>query len=394
MAALLTPVVLGNSLKLSNRVCMGSMTRNRCIDDGKPTQSSAIYYAQRAETGLIVAEGTFVSLHGSEWPFAPVMFTEDHAMAWKEVVDAVHQADGKIYFQPWHPGRIQNEDMPLLKQSGYPVLAPSPVPAKGGKFRTLEGQPGHTKNIMEIKNPKEIVEQFRTSVKLAKQASFDGIELLSQGGYLLHNFLCSHANLRLDEYGGSVENRCRFPLEVLDAIIEVWGSRLVGIKICPTDDYNDSATSYQEAQETYTYYIKQLMLRNLGYINLSRRGCDVGREQDDYFKAYPRPEGKELPEKYEPLQEFGGMIKFPGSTTLLMVNHEYTVDEADTLVKTGKIDLISFGRPFIYNPDLIDRTEKSIAFAANTRGKKVNYGPFHHPSEDYTDWPTATAVAT
>lgn len=141
MSTLLQSVTLGGSIDLQNRVCMGSMTRNRCIDDGKPTQATVDYYVQRAKAGLIVAEGTFISLHGAEWPWAPVMYTEDHAIAWKKVVDAVHQVGGKIFFQPWHPGRIQNEKMPQLAASEYPVLAPSAVPAAGGKFRTLEGSP-------------------------------------------------------------------------------------------------------------------------------------------------------------------------------------------------------------------------------------------------------------
>ena len=139
--ALLQPIVLGGDLELRNRVCMGSMTRNRCIDEGKPVDATIKYYVQRAKAGLIVAEGTFISLHGAEWPWAPVMYTPGHAQAWKRVTDAVHNAGGKILFQPWHPGRIQNENMPLLKESGYPVLAPSKVRAAGGKFRTLEGAP-------------------------------------------------------------------------------------------------------------------------------------------------------------------------------------------------------------------------------------------------------------
>lgn len=173
------------------------------------------------------------------------------------------------------------------------------------------------------------------------------------GQSLTHPWLCytySHANLRTDKYGGSVENRCRFVLEVLDAIIDVWGPRRVGIKICPSDDYNDSAVSFKELSATYDYLIKELMKRKLGYINLSRRGCAVAREQDEFFKSSPRPAGKELPPNYEPIQQFGHLIKYPGSETMLMVNHEYTVEEADNLVKEGKIDLITFGRPFIYNP--------------------------------------------
>lgn len=147
-----------------------------------------------------------------------------------------------------------------------------------------------------------------------------------------------------------MENRCRFPLEVLDAIISVWGPRAVGIKFCPSDDYNDTMVSYEELTETYTYYIQELIKRNLGFINISRRGCDLGRNQDDYFKSNPRPEDKVLPPNYEPLKQFGKMIKYPGSNTMLMVNHEYTFEEAEYLIMTGQIDLVQFGRPFIYNP--------------------------------------------
>jgi 2,4-dienoyl-CoA reductase-like NADH-dependent reductase (Old Yellow Enzyme family) len=124
----------------------------------------------------------------------------------------------------------------------------------------------------------------------------------------------------------------------------------VGIKICPSDDYNDSTVSNDELTETYTYYIRELMCRDLAFINLSRRGCEVGRETDDYFRSKPRPEGKELPAGYEPLNQFGSLIKYPGSRTMLMVNHEYTVEEARELIQEGKIDLVTFARPFIYNP--------------------------------------------
>lgn len=137
---------------------------------------------------------------------------------------------------------------------------------------------------------------------------------------------------------------------MLDAILEVWPSNRVGIKICPSDDYNDSTVSYQELSETYDYYVRMLMKRSLSFINLSRRGCDVGRDQDEYFKSQERPKGLELPPSYEPLEEFGSLIKFKGSRTMLMVNHEYSVAEAEDLVKRGKIDMVTFGRPFIYNP--------------------------------------------
>ncbi|RMJ07955.1 hypothetical protein CDV36_012442 [Fusarium kuroshium] len=387
----LEPIMLGN-LKLRNRVCMGSMTRNRCTHDNKPTPASVEHYRARARdgVGLIIAEGTFVSINGSEWPHAPLMTLDEHADAWKNVTDAVHEEGGSIFFQPWHPGRIQHEDMPMMKASGYPVYAPSAVPAAGGKFRVLPGMPGHTTNITEIDRPQDIIDQYRRSVTLAKKAGFDGIELLSQGGYLLHNFLCSRANHRVDQYGGPVENRCRFPLQVLDAILEIWEPDRVGVKLCPSDDYNDSAVSYSELSETYRYYINELMKRNLAFVNLSRRGCQVVMEQDEYFKKKPRASDLELPSGYEPLNQFGDMVKFEGSRTKLMVNHEYTVAEANELMRTGKIDMVTLGRPFIYNPDLITRIKHGIPFATNTRGGHVNYGPYEDVNENYNDWPVAS----
>lgn len=140
MTSLLQPTTLG-TIPLPNRICMSAMTRNRCIDNGKPTIATFQYYAQRASAGLIIAEGTCISPHGVEWPYAPMMYNQNHAQAWKEVTTAVHDAGGRILFQPWHPGRIQNENMPLLKESGYPILAPSKIPAAGGKYRLLDGAP-------------------------------------------------------------------------------------------------------------------------------------------------------------------------------------------------------------------------------------------------------------
>ncbi|GKZ95804.1 hypothetical protein AnigIFM59636_009812 [Aspergillus niger] len=223
MAELLEPVVLGDGIQLRNRICMGSMTRNRCTNGNKPTQVNVKHYADRARdgTGLIVPEGTFICPSGVEWPNAPVTYNDSHAEAWAKVTSEVHKVGGKILFQPWHPGRIQNENMPTLKESGYPIYAPSKVPAKGGKYRTLEGLPGHTHNITEIDEPETIIEQYRHSVTVSTQGQTDA-SWIGQSE-LTRRLTSGHSNTRSDEYGGSVENRCRFPLEVLDVIIKVWG---------------------------------------------------------------------------------------------------------------------------------------------------------------------------
>ncbi|KAI0131939.1 hypothetical protein BJ170DRAFT_679837 [Xylariales sp. AK1849] len=392
MSSLLEPVVLGDNIQLRNRVCMASLTRNRCVDDKKPTEAACVHYGTRARdgTGLIVNEGTFISPSGTDWPHAPVLFTEEHARAWKRVTDAVHLEGGKIFYQAWHAGRCQHEDIPMLKDNNHPILAPSKIKASGGKYRMLKGSPGHTENITKIKDPREVVEQYRHSVNLAKNAGFDGVELLSQGGYLPHQFLSSRANKRTDAYGGSVENRCRFILEVVDAISEAWGYRGVGVKICPADHLNDSVVSFEEMRETYTHLVKQLVARKVGYISLTRRGVKLESHEGDLFGLF-RPKGYDLPLGYEPIQDFGPMIKYEGSPTLLMVGHEYSVSEAETLVRERKIDLVAFGRPYIYNPDVITRIREGIPFATNDRGDVVYYGPYKSPNENYNDWPRRSA---
>lgn len=351
---LLEAFQLSPSLHLRNRICMGSMTRNRNTSQHTPTPSATTHYSTRAHNGagLIIAEGTFISPTGSEWLNCPMMTTPSHALAWQPITRAVHAEGGTIFFQPWHEGRAQNDLAPALRETGYPVLAPSAIQAKAGKYRFLDGVPGHTANItpMSGEHIEEVVEQYRHSCELAKQAGFDGVEVIAQGGYLVHNFLSTRSNTRTDAYGGSVQNRCRFLLEVVDAIATVYPISHIGVKIAPCDNVADIACSYAELSETYTYLIQRLVERRLGFINLSRRGCETGHPNDDFSDSTVRPADMELPAGYDPLEEFGPLVKFAGSETKLMVNYGYTVAEAEGLMQRGKIDLITFGRPFIYNP--------------------------------------------
>ncbi|OJJ55009.1 hypothetical protein ASPSYDRAFT_93033 [Aspergillus sydowii CBS 593.65] len=392
MASLLEPVTVGGKLPLRNRVTMGSMTRNRCVDDYKPGQAQITHYADRARdgTGLIVNEGTFVDWTGCDWKYSPFMITDDHSAAWKAVTDAVHKEGGKIFFQAWHAGRCQHDQMPIMKEKGHKVLAPSNIKANDGKYRDLPGAPGHTDNVTAIEDPAEVVETYRHSLLLARKAGFDGAELLAQGGYLPQQFLSTRANKRTDSYGGSVENRCRFTIEVAEVMSEVFrGPEFVCIKLNPTDFLNDSAVTFEEMKETYTYLIKELVSRRIGIINLSRRGIDHNAGTGDFFGRVARTEGYDLPPGYDPVLDFGPLVKFPGSPSMLMANHDYTVEEADYLVREGVLDLITFGRPFIYNPDVISRIRHGIPLAENDRGNNVHYGPYKTPDENYNDWPSA-----
>ncbi|KAF2994169.1 hypothetical protein E8E13_001221 [Curvularia kusanoi] len=374
---------------------MGSMTRNRnTYPSNTPTPSATQYYTSRARdgAGLIVAEGTFICPTGSEWLHCPMMTSPLHAQAWAPIVSSVHSVGGTIYFQPWHEGRAQNDLAPALKETGYPVLAPSAVPAKAGKYRFLAGSPGHTANITAMSSAQilETVGQYRDSCSLARDAGFDGVEIIAQGGYLVHNFLSTRSNIRTDAYGGSVANRCAFLLEVVEAIATVYPVSHIGVKIAPCDNVADIACSYAELSETYAYLVRELVRRKIGFVNLSRRGCESGEANDDFSDATRRPEGMELPRGYDPLEEFGPLVKFEGSETKLMVNYGYTVEEAEALVQRGRVDLVSFGRPFICNPDLVERVRNRIPLASNDRGGSVNYGPYKSVDENYNDWPMAT----
>ncbi|KAJ4249769.1 hypothetical protein NW762_012111 [Fusarium torreyae] len=394
MSSLLDPIEVGGRLLLRNRVVMGSMTRNRCFDDYKPGPAQIKHYADRARygTGLIVNEGTFVEWTGCDWKHAPHMITQDHADAWRNVTDAVHEAGGKIFFQAWHAGRCQHDEMPTMKEKAGRVLAPSAIKANAGKYRDLPGEPGHTENVEAITDVRDIIEAYKRSCQLAKSAGFDGVELLAQGGYLPQQFLNSRANKRVDEYGGSVENRCRFTLELVDTIAEVYGGpELICVKINPTDYLNDSAVQFDEMKETYTYLINELVTRKVGIINLGRRGVVTNAGTGEFFGLLQRPVDYPLPRGYDPVLDFGRLVKFPGSPSLLMTNHDYTVEEANALVRDGKLDMITFARAFIYNPDVIPRIAQGVPFAKNDRGPNVYYGPGETADENYNDWPAAAA---
>ncbi|EWY99859.1 hypothetical protein FOYG_03791 [Fusarium oxysporum NRRL 32931] len=386
MSNLLEPITIGGKLPLRNRIVMGSMTRNRCIDDNKPGPAQIKHYADRAKygTGLIVTEGTFVDWTGCDWKHAPFMVTQDHADAWRKVTDSVHEAGGKIFFQAWHAGRCQHDQLPIMKGKGAKVLAPSAIRAEAGKYRDLPGMP---------LNVQSVIGTYRQSCELAKSAGFDGVELLAQGGYLAQQFLSSRANHRTDEYGGSVENRCRFTLELVDAIAAVFnGPEYICVKINPTDHLNDSIVDFGEMKETYTYLITELVKRKVGIINLGRRGAETSPGSGEFFGPLPRPEGYPLPRGYDPVLDFGKLVKFPGSPTLLMANHDYTVEAADALVGAGKLDMITFARAFIHNPDFVPRIIHGVPLANNDRGAWVYYGPGKTPDEGYNDWPVASTT--
>jgi 2,4-dienoyl-CoA reductase-like NADH-dependent reductase (Old Yellow Enzyme family) len=322
------PLKLGN-LTLKNRVFMASLTRNRGVI---PHEVNTDYYSQRAGSGIIFTEGILIEPQGTEWPYTPGLWSKKQVEGWKNVTDAVHAKGGVIFAQLWHLGRAAH----TLHNQGIPPPAPSAIPAKGGKFRLLKGEPGYS--IPEpIEDPKHYVQLFKKAAENAKLAGFDGVEIHASNGYLPHQFLESHSNIRTDEYGGSIENRSRFILEIFEALKEVYPTKQIGIKLSPSGGANDMGEdSIEKVTKLYSYIIKELDSKYIGYFQLTR--------YVPYLDTDNR--GTETD-----IQVFRPLIK----NALLIANLEFNAEDGNNYVAEGKADAISYGRSFITNPDLPQR---------------------------------------
>ena len=232
------PYELGG-LDLANRIVMAPMTRSRAAQGNVPNPMAATYYLQRASAGLIVTEATQVSPQGVGYIRTPGIHSAEQVAGWRKVTDAVHGAGGKIFLQLWHVGRISHPDF----HGGALPVAPSAVAAQGTVFTAQGPQPMVTPRALETSELPGIVAQFRTGAENAKKAGFDGVELHGANGYLLDQFTRDGTNKRTDAYGGSVENRARLPLEVVDTVLGVWGPALVGYRISPNGAFNSMSDS-------------------------------------------------------------------------------------------------------------------------------------------------------
>lgn len=405
-----TPLQLGD-LTLRNRNVMASLTRNRAVPTNVPNKFNVEYYTQRAKggAGLIMSEGTLVSQQGTEWPNAPGLWSDEQVAGWRAVTDSVHAAGSLMFCQLWHVGRVAHPDMDEQKRAGTPVPGPSAIAAQGGKFRSLPGQPGYVVPT-PIEDPWDIVNEFRNAAKLAKKAGFDGVELQSGNGSLIHQFLDYSANEREDQWGGSVGNRCRLGLECMRALIEVWGPARVGIKLSPCAGYNDVGMPLPDTIMTFTYYITQLASMKPAYVQLLRYvpflDAPVESSSDKVFK-------RGVP--HDVLAVYAGLIKPPPSAleehteahirgpampkpeydsknpspTRVFINGGLNLDEAEKLISDGVVDAAVFGCLWLANPDLQKRVEKRVPLNGNLDFRTFYDTVDNDPRTGYSDYPEA-----
>ncbi|HLO86079.1 MAG TPA: alkene reductase [Nostocaceae cyanobacterium] len=351
---LFTPVQLG-SYTLPNRIVMAPMTRLRAIDN-IPNALMATYYAQRASAGLIVTECTMVSPLSLGYINCPGIYTQEQVQGWKLVTDAVHQAGGRIFLQLWHSGRVSHS---ALLNGELPV-APSAIAAVGSLHTPIGKVSLETPRALETEEIPCIVEQFRQGAKNALEAGFDGVELHGAFGYLIDQFLQDSSNQRTDKYGGSIENRSRFLLEVVEAVASVWGGSGVSIKLSPSNTFYGMQDS--DSQATFTYVIDALNSYGLAYLHLMEPNeVDLAtREVMQNLAPYYR-------------QIYKGT---------LITNGGYDRQKGDAILSSGNADLVSFGKLFISNPDLPKRLQLNAEL--------VNPDPrsFYAPDEKgYIDYP-------
>ncbi len=360
--SLFEPARLG-PIDLPNRAVMAPMTRTRASDDGVPTALMRDYYTQRASAGLIVSECTEISAQGRGIIRAPGLHRPEHVDGWRAVVDAVHAAGGRIFCQLWHCGRASHHGI----RDGEPPVAPSAIAAIGEFFLPTGREPFPVPRALETDEIPAIVADFATAARNAKAAGFDGVELHGAFGYLPDQFLQDASNTRTDRYGGGIENRARFMLETIDALIAVWGAEKVGIKLSPSNRFYGMFDS--DARATFGYLIGELDKRAIAYIHLME------------------PNANDLTSGTVQIAHVAETFR-PHIRTTLIANGGFDRAKAEAAIAAGTADLVSFGVPFIANPDLVERMRADAQLNAPDPSTFYGEGP-----QGYTTYPTLAQAA-
>lgn len=361
-AKLFTPLRLGD-LTLPNRIVMAPLTRNRALPEGDvPYELHAEYYAQRASAGLIITEATQITQEGKGYIQTPGIYSPDQVAGWRKVTQAVHAKGGRIFLQLWHVGRISHVS---LQPDGQAPVAPSAIAAKAQTFIATGFADVSLPRALGTEEIPRLLEDYRKAAENARDAGFDGIELHAANGYLLDQFLRDGTNKRTDAYGGSLENRTRLLAEVLAVLTKVYAPKRIGVRFSPFSTFNDMADS--DPVTTFAAAIARANDAGLGYLHIvegemgqSRNlpaGADIAKLRAGFDGAY-------------------------------MANNGYDRALAIKTVETGAADLIAFGRPFLANPDLVERLEKNAPL--NEPDQSTFYGGDAH---GYTDYPTLEEIA-
>ena len=363
MEPIFAPYTLG-PLSLKNRIVMAPLTRSRSNDEGIVPEYAAKYYAQRAGAGLIIAEATNISAQARGYAKTPGIWSSAQVDAWKPVTEAVHKAGGLFFLQLWHTGRISHPDL----HGGALPVAPSAVKPEGQAF-TNDGMKDHvTPRALETSEIPQIVEDYRTAARNARAAGFDGVEIHAANSYLLDQFLRDSTNLRTDAYGGSIENRVRFPLAATEAVIDGFGDAArVGIRLTPGGSEPGHTPLDSMPNETYGRFVDGIAKLGLIYLHVVQGTAMKERE---------------IPGN--PL-DFNALRTRFGRT--YMDNNDLTLDAAKKELEEKKADLFAFGRAFIANPDLVERFKSGAPIA--DAPKETWYGGDQH---GYSDWPAMQPV--
>ena len=355
---LLSPCQVGN-ITLKNRVVMAPLTRARAGEERIPNDLMKQYYTQRKSAGLIISEATVISRQGCGWLNSPGIYSDAQMRAWKPITQALHETETPIFLQLWHCGRASHSS--FQENNQLPVSA-SAIKLNGDYIHTPIGkQPYETPRALETEEIPRLVEDYRLAAQRAKNAGFDGVEIHGANGYLIDQFLQSKTNHRTDKYGGSIENRYRFLQEIVEAVLTVFPAHHIGVRLSPNGSFNDMGSP--EYRELFIYIAQQLNTYNLAYLHLLD-GLGFG------FHELGEPMN---------LADFRQIFK-----GILIGNCGYTQESAEATIKAGNADLIAFGRPFISNPDLVERFANS--WPLNPSADMKDWYSF--VPEGYIDFPT------
>jgi N-ethylmaleimide reductase len=353
MTDLFSPLQLG-SISLKNRIVMAPLTRNRAGEGGVPQAMNVTYYEQRATAGLIVTEATPISPMAHGYPALPGIYTDAQVAGWKKITDAVHAKGGKIVIQLWHVGRISH---PSLIGGQIPV-APSALKPAGQAFTYQGLQDYVTPRALDLSELPAIVQDYVHATNCAIAAGFDGVEVHSANGYLLDQFLRDGSNQRTDQYGGSMENRARLLMEVMQAVVDTIGADKTGVRLSPVNPFNDMYDSHPQAM--FNYVTESLNRFNLAYLHVVEGGLHSG--------------GETQPFDFVQLRKL-----YQGN---YMANLGYDKARGNAAIASGQADCIAFGVPFIANPDLVER------FAQDEQLNEADSSTFYGGTEvGYTDYP-------